>query len=129
MQERMAANYYATNVAFQNAEGVVRGAECAIEQIIDRDSPATCTAVTIAQIQPICDDGFDPGAWGELQNFAAVPEVNVRKIDQCIQGEAALDAGGTQDANPFPVYQITAYAADSTTNPTSSTVIDTVFKL
>lgn len=129
MQERMAANYLATNIAFQNAEGVARSAECAVEQIVDRDSPITCTAVTVDKIVPICDDGFDPGAWGEAQSFAAVPAVNVRKIDQCIQGEAPLDEGGPKDANPFPVYQITAYAADSPTNPTSSSVIDTVFKL
>lgn len=127
LQERMSANYRATNLAFQGAESVVRNAECAIEGFANRTPVAACDAIVETDINPRCDDEFDPGAWVDAQ--AAVPAVNVRQIDTCVQGEAPLDKGGTQDANPFPIYQITAYSADNEDDPTSSAAVDTVFKL
>ena len=129
MQERMASSYRAVNRSFQNAEGVVRQAECAIESIANRTAPGTCTNVTSGDIDHVCDVGFDPAAWGESQSLAAVPVVNVRQIDTCVQGEGPLDMGGPQSENAFPIYQITSYAADDATNPSSSSVIDTIFKL
>ncbi len=129
MQERMASSYRAVNRSFQNAEGVVREAECAIEAIANRTAPGTCTNVTSGDIDHVCDVGFDPAAWGESQSLAAVPVVNVRQIDTCVQGEGPLDLGGPQSENAFPIYQITSYAADDETNPSSSSVIDTIFKL
>lgn len=130
MQERMAANYRAVNLAFQSAEGVVRNAECSIESLVNRTDPPTgCDIITTSDIQHICDDGFDPGAWGDLQSLDSVPAFNVRQIDRCVQGEAKLDMGGTQDANPTPMYQISAYAADDEDNASSSAVVDTVFRL
>lgn len=130
MQERMASSYRAVNRAFQGAEGVVREAECAIESIANRTAPGTCTNVTAGDIDHVCDVGFDPAAWGESQSLAAVPVVNVRQIDTCVQGEGPLDMG-TQPVNEsaFPIYQITSYAADDAANPSSSSVIDTIFKL
>ncbi|MEN1927569.1 PilX N-terminal domain-containing pilus assembly protein [Luteimonas sp. MJ250] len=128
MQERMAANYLAANVAFQNVEGVVRNTECGIEEFVNRTSPGVCTVIDPLDFGR-CDDGFDPVAWGETQSFTAVPATNIRQIDECVEGEAPLDEGGPKDANPFPIYQITSYAADDEDNPTSSAVVDTVFKL
>lgn len=127
MQERMAANYLASNVSFQNVEAEVRETECAIEEAANRVASPVCTAVVVSNQR--CDDGFDPAAWGESQSFAAVPSVNIRQIDECIEGEASRARGGPVSEEPFPVYQITGYAADSLTNPSSSSVIDTVFKL
>ncbi|MCA0392915.1 MAG: pilus assembly protein [Proteobacteria bacterium] len=129
MQERMASSYRAVNRAFQAAEGVVRQAECAIEAIANRTAPGACTNVTAGDIDHVCDAGFDPAAWGEAQSLAAVPVVNVRQIDTCVQGEGTLDMGGPQSENAFPIYQITSYAADDDVNPSSSSVIDTIFKL
>ena len=129
LQERMSANYRATNIAFQAAEGVVRNAECAIEGFANRAPVAACDMIEETDINPRCDDGFDPGAWVDDQSVAAVPAVNLGQIDTCVQGEAPLDKGGTQDANPFPIYQITAYSADNEDDPTSSAAVETVFKL
>lgn len=127
MQERMAANYLAANRSFQNVEDEVRRAECVIEEVANRVGSPTCGTVVISDQR--CDDGFDPSAWGEAQSFAAVPSVNIRQIDECIEGEASRASGGPVAEEPFPVYQITTYAADSATNPSSSSVVDTVFKL
>lgn len=129
MQERMAASYRAVNRSFQNAEAVVRRAECAIESIANRTAPGDCNNVTVGDIDHVCDAGFDPAAWGEAQSLATVPMVNVRQIDTCVQGEGTLDMGGPQSENAFPIYQITSYAADDAVNPSSSSVIDTIFKL
>ena len=130
MQERMAASYRSVNRAFQGAEGVVREAECAIEAIANRTAPGTCDIIGQADIKRVCDDGFDPAAWGEAQSLAAVPMVNVRQIDTCVQGEGVLDMGTAPvNEQAFPIYQITSYAADDPSNPSSSSVIDTVFKL
>ena len=130
MQERMASSYRAVNRSFQAAEGEVRMAECSIEAIANRTAPGDCLNVTAADIDHVCDVGFDPAAWGEAQTLASVPVVNVRQIDTCVQGEGALDMG-TQPVNEsaFPIYQITSYAADEIVNPSSSSVIDTIFKL
>lgn len=129
LQERMSANYRATNLAFQAAESVVRNAECAIESIQDSIPVGTCTIITATDINPRCDDGFDPGAWVDARSVDAVPAVNVRQIDTCVVGEGPLDEGGPVGANPFPIYQITAYSADDEDAPTSSAAVDTVFKL
>lgn len=131
MQERMAASYRAVNRAFQGAEGVVREAECAVEAIANRTAAGTCDIVVATDINRVCDDGFDPAAWGETQSLTAtVPVVNVRQIDTCVQGEGPLDLGtGPVNERAFPIYQITSYAADDPDSPTSSSVVDTVFKL
>ena len=130
IQERMSASYRAVNRAFQNAEAVVREAECAIESIANRTAAGGCSIVTASNINRVCDDNFDPAAWGALQTLAAVPTVNVRQIDTCVQGQGPLDLGtGPTTENPFPIYQITSYAADDATNASSSSVIDTIFKL
>lgn len=132
MQERMSANYQAVNIAFQNVEGVIRESECGIEAFENRDAVAAaeCDFLDPAEINTRCDDGFDARVWAEAQSFAAVPAVNVRQITQCVQGEAPLDQGGPINENtPTPIYQITGYAADKLVDPTSSAVVDTIFKL
>lgn len=130
MQERMAASYRAVNRAFQNAEGVVREAECSIEGIVNRTGSGDCTIVGAGDISQVCDVNFDANAWAATQSSAAVPTVNVRQIDTCVQGQAPLEMG-TQPVNEstFPIYQITTYAADDDENPSSSSVVDTIFKL
>lgn len=129
MQERMSANYRSANMAFQQAEGTVRNAECAIEHIENRTPVGNCTSVTAAAIERRCDTGFQARQWASQRQFSNGRTVSVRQIDQCIQGQASLGLGGPVQANPFPVYQVTGYSTDSTTNPTSSAVIDTIFRL
>lgn len=128
MQERMASNYRAVNVAFQNAEAVVRRTERSVESVANRTALASDSLIQSGDIGQRCDDGFDPGKWGEEQSYAAVPAVNVRQIDQCIEGEGDISMGRSLD-RAIPIYQITSYAADDSSNASSSAVVDTVFKL
>ncbi len=128
MQEKMSSNYRATNLAFQNSEGAVRSAEDAVEKIANREAAGSDPIVSSADIEQRCDDGYDPVAWVRSSRLGSKPLVKVRQIQGCIQGEGALDMGKPLDA-PTPVYQITGYAADTNADGTSSSAIDTVFKL
>lgn len=128
MQEKMASNYRAANRAFQNSEGVVRNAERSVESIVNRNNPADGALVAEGDINRICDDGYDPVLWaGDRANDAAA-KVNVRQIDKCILGEAALDMGAPLDETT-PIYQITGFSTDDKNAKSSAVVIDTVFKL
>lgn len=135
MQERMSANYRAVNIAFQNAEGIARETECAIEDLVNRTSTAGCAAVNPVQV---CDDGFDALEWVEDQDMNAVSRVNTRLIGPCISGNTALDMGRPVNEDPNPIYQITAFATDEAdldplvgtqrTEPSSGAAIDTIFR-
>ncbi|WP_282297579.1 PilX N-terminal domain-containing pilus assembly protein [Stenotrophomonas sp. PS02289] len=130
MQEKMAANYRAANRAFQNTEGVVRNTETAAEAITDRTALPNGSLITATSITDVCEDGFDPVAWGRSQSSSAVPAVRVRRIDKCGgPGANALDMGRPVNDESSASFQITAYSADDPANPTSSSVIDTIFKL
>ncbi|WP_312237418.1 PilX N-terminal domain-containing pilus assembly protein [Stenotrophomonas sp.] len=128
MQEKMSSSYRATNLAFENSEATVRGAEDAVEKIANREAAGANPIVGSADIGQRCDDGYDPAVWVRDANLGSKPLVNVRQIQSCIQGEGALDMGRPLDV-ATPVYQITGYAADSNADATSSSAIDTVFKL
>ncbi|WP_313348737.1 PilX N-terminal domain-containing pilus assembly protein [Stenotrophomonas sp.] len=130
MQEKMAANYRAAGRSFQNTEGVVRNAERAVEAVTDRTAiPSGSLLTSAASIGQNCEDGFDPVQWASLQASPGVPAINVRQIDQCGgPGGNALDMGVPNDRTSA-TFQITAYSADDPANPTSSSVIDTIFKL
>lgn len=132
MQEKMASNYRAVNVAFQRSEQAVRLTENQVEALANRESGAGgAGAVTASSIEIRCDDGYDPSIWGSQRAQSDQQVVKVRQIESCIQGEASLEMGRPADV-ATPVYQITAFAsdADGADNPgTSGVVIDTVFKL
>ncbi|MET4572303.1 type IV pilus assembly protein PilX [Stenotrophomonas rhizophila] len=130
MQEKMAANYRASNRSFQNTEGVVRNAERAVEAVTDRTAlPTGSLLASAAAISQNCEDGFDPVEWAKQQSSQAAPKIYVRQIDQCGgPGGNALDQGQPNDRTSA-TFQITAYSADDPANPTSSSVIDTIFKL
>jgi len=129
MQEKMASNYRAASRSFQNTEGVIRNTERAAEAIVDRSAVPAGSLVSSDTISQNCEDGFDPVAWGRTQSSSAVPAVYVRRIDKCGgPGANALDEGQPNDDDSAS-FQITAYSADDPANPTSSSVIDTIFKL
>lgn len=128
MQEKMSSNYRAANRAFQNSEGVVRGAERAVESIANRTDVADGALVAAGDISRTCDDGYDPANWAAQKANTTAKSVNVRQIDKCIVGEAALDMGKALDETT-PIYQITGFATDDSAAATSAVVIDTVFKL
>lgn len=128
MQERMASGYRAGSLAFQNAEGAARGVENAVERIANRQSLGDNPMVSSADIDQRCDDGFDPSDWLVKTKLGSKPAVKVRQIQGCIQGEGALDMGKPLET-ATPVYQITTYASDTTSDATSRSAVDTVFKL
>lgn len=131
MQERMAANYRAVNLAFQNTEALVRDTECGLEVMNDINR-AGCTAVSRADVNVQCDDGFDAGDWVAGRNLINAPAVNIRQIERCIIGEAEIGMGGTQEegADLFPIYQISSFNTDTDgADGTAATAIDTIFKL
>lgn len=133
LQERMAASYYATNIAFQNAEGTARLTECEVEVMMYPEQAGTlgCTALASTEVARQCDDGWEVGEWLDTQNLAStVPAYNVRKIDECIVGETsiAMGIGPADEVAPISVYQISVYDVDSTSNRSSAAGIDTVFK-
>lgn len=128
MQERMSANYSAVNVAFQNAEGLARNAECVLEDVVNRTATPGCDAIAPSAIDQICDDGFDPGAWADDQSLTTGDAVNARLIGPCIVGNAELAMGSVVNEDPNPIYQVTAYTVDDEDNPTAATAIDTIFR-
>lgn len=130
LQERMSANYRATNIAFQNAENAVREAEYYVEAVTNRTTPTT----PVVDIKQYCDDGYDPTGWSDTASLGSSNmSKNVRMIGECISGDSSVAKGtGPQDVKkPNPVLQVTGYATDSD-NPlekgTANAAIDTVFR-
>ncbi|MCL1635127.1 PilX N-terminal domain-containing pilus assembly protein [Luteimonas sp. SX5] len=128
MQERMSANYLAGNLAFQRSEGEARSAECALEDMVNRTETAGCDAIDSADVDMICDNGFDPGDWAEDQSLATSPKVNARLIGPCISGNSDLDMGRPLNEDPNPIYQVTVYSTNDDDNPTAAAAIDTIFR-
>lgn len=129
MQERMSANYRASNLAFQNAEGLIRATECGLEVLNDIARPG-CVAVSAASVQRNCDDGYDAMAAVRGLALTNAPWVNIRQIEQCIDYEASIEMGNAE--RPLPIYQITTYQSDDDVaplNPTSAVAVDTIFRL
>lgn len=129
MQEKMASNYRAANRSFQNTEGVVRNAERTLKALKDRTAVPADALVNAGNISQNCEDGFDPVTWARSQSSSAVPAINVRQIDRCGGPGGNSMEMGTANDTPNYTYQITAYSADDPANPTSSSVVETIYKL
>jgi len=127
MQEKMASNYRATNVAFQNAEGVTRRSEHALENIANRVAAASDAPLVDSDVQQNCDIAFDPVAWGRGRALTTREAVNVRRIDSCVIGGGSLSMGKPLDP-VTPIYQITTFATDTPTDSSSTASIDSIFK-
>lgn len=131
MQERMSSNYVAVNVAFQNAEGYARNAECVLEDIVNNTTTTGCNALAAGDVKQICDDGFDPGKWAGDYTLSSRRAVNARLIGPCISGNAPVDMGMPVNEDPNPIYQVTVYMTDRpglTDIPTAAAAIDTIFR-
>lgn len=114
LQERMSANYQATSMAFQNAEGAVRAHEIVLsEQVRAGVLPPTNLPPTD------CDTPHDAAGWSD-----SAP--HVRRLDLCFSW-GGLDYPSDQSERTDQIYQITAHARDRALLPSSEAVIDTVF--
>ncbi|MFC4727897.1 pilus assembly PilX family protein [Coralloluteibacterium thermophilus] len=129
LQERMTGAYLAANRAFQNAESLARQQE---NDILHALGPGSGS---FNADQERCDPSFDPAAWSEAIDIAALREVRTRRIDQCSPGGGGLGQGVRPlSENTDLTYQISAFAADvqpsdATNPPTASArvVVDTVY--
>lgn len=115
MQERMSANYLATNLAFQRAEALARDGEALADASARRED---------------CGN-FDPHQFGVAAAIAPAgspePAVRVRNIDQCIGGGQLNIGEFPASEKVFVPYRITAYRADRAAEPSSDAVVDTIF--
>lgn len=117
MQERMSANYLATNTAFQRTEELARQAEAEVG--------------ASTRLEENCG-GFDPAAFGvqaAIDVAAGNPEppARVRKVEQCVGGGQVNIGEFPPSEQVFQRYRITAYRSDRAADPTSDAVVDTIF--
>ena len=114
LQERMSANYLASNMAFQNAESAARVQERSLEAMVNAGrNPPTSVAPTN------CTYSFDAMAWNDTTPF-------VRRLDLCFSW-GALDLPADEAERTDQIYHVTAYSRDRVTFPSSESVVDTVF--
>lgn len=115
LQERMSANYQASNMAFQNAEGVARNTEATLKtQVESGIVPATQIAATN------CTAAHDAAAWDELAS-------HVRRLDLCFSW-GGMDYPSDESERTDQIYQVTSFAKDRDgLFASSEAVVDTVF--
>ncbi len=115
LQERMSANYQASNLACQNAEAEARAKERGLEQdvlagrVVDTDLPPNdCTTVH------------------DAQNYSE-DEAFVRRLDLCFSW-TDLTYGKDESERTDQIFQVTAFAKDRPgILANSEAVVDTVF--
>lgn len=115
LQERMSANYQASNMAFQNAEGVARTTENALKASVTAGRvPATHVPATD------CTAAHDASAWSDNTSY-------VRRLDLCFAW-GGLDYPSDESERTDQIYQVTSFARDrGTLSASSEAVVDTVF--
>ncbi|MEN1970961.1 PilX N-terminal domain-containing pilus assembly protein [Luteimonas sp. MJ204] len=113
-QERMAANYQAVNLAFQNAEGVARSQETELKANVEAQLlPATNVPPTD------CVSTHDAPGWTGSTAY-------VRRLDLCFSW-GGMDYPSDEAERTDQIYQVTAFAKDRALLSTSEAVVDTVF--
>lgn len=121
LQERMSANYIATNLAFQNAEAVARNTENTIGQQV---SGGTAFIADREDCDP--SSPFSAIAWADGQSGGAAQASFTRRIDRCFPGSSQrLGIPVNEQTNQY--YQISAFDRDRLVDASSEAVIDTVF--
>jgi type IV pilus assembly protein PilX len=117
MQERMASNYRQHDQAFQNAEAAVRLKEAALK--------ASASAVTVDSSS--CT--FDVLAWAISQGTTAATHVRLLRCDIATGsasnlGQKVTTTSGVGSGTP---YEITALAGDTSSDPTATATVQTVY--
>ncbi|QCO68131.1 hypothetical protein E5843_10860 [Luteimonas yindakuii] len=115
LQERMSANYQASSMAFQNAEGVARNTESALK------SEVTAGLVPDTQIAATnCTASHDATAWNSNTS-------HVRRLDLCFSW-GGMDYPSDESERTDQIYQVTSFAQDRDgLFASSEAVVDTVF--
>lgn len=120
LQERMASNYRAANLAFQRTEDRARQVERSIQVALNT------VAGTFDANQETCSPTFDPLTWAETLPSTAVDNVWTKRIDKCFPA-SSLKMGAKKNEETGNIYEVTALRADDNGNKTSDAVIDTIF--
>lgn len=116
LQERMAGGWRAANLSFQAAESEMRLRE------IDLDAQALNAADSES-----CDP-LNLETWvADLRAADNASGSFVRRIDQCSPGGSLGMGMRAESEQPDLQFQIAAFSTDSAENPTSETVVDSVF--
>lgn len=113
-QERMSANYQATNLAFQNAEGSARAQETSLKnEVLAFRLPTTSVPPTD------CVTAHDAAGWKSASAY-------VRRLDLCFAW-GGMDYPSDESERTDQIYQVTAFAKDRPLLSSSEAVVDTVF--
>ncbi|HHW4681601.1 MAG TPA: pilus assembly PilX family protein [Xylella taiwanensis] len=115
MQERMSANYLASNMAFQGAESLVRYQESMINTGTEYDYQN-------------CSVPYDPVAWVNSVGNDVVAEALVRNISVCTQ-QCSANASFDRSESACNMFRITVFSRDRNSVDASSSLssIDTIF--
>jgi len=125
LQERMASNYRAVNMAFQRAEGLARDVEVQVNadnRFVPREGER--------DEERRCDDPTPVrgSAWAGFRAADDDPDTAIvaSRLNECTPGFSI--AQGTAPVNEKPViWQISAFSTDAATDPTSDSAVETVF--
>jgi type IV pilus assembly protein PilX len=114
LQERMASNFLASNMAFQNAEDGVRSREAEIVGGTGAYSYEDCTAK------------FDPTAWANGLATSVISQTRTMNISICT-GQCSAKIGAEKEL--CNVYRTTTFSRDrgSVAESTSAAAVDTIF--
>lgn len=125
LQERMASNYRAANIAFQRSEALAREVEGKLTE-----SPRFIPRPDERDEERRCDDptAVRGDAWAKDRSVDDSPDtaIVVAKLNECTPGFSI--AKGTGPVNEKPViWQISTFSTDSATSPSSDAAVETVF--
>ena len=124
LQERMASNYRASNIAFQRAEGLASQVEAQITTA-GRFTPDTDKR----QEQRLCSDtaAVRGLAWAKDRSLDDDPDpaVVVARLDDCTPGFSIAKAGRPVNEKPS-IWQVSTFATDSASSPSSDAAVETV---
>ena len=125
LQERMASNYRAVNMAFQRAEGLAR----VVEVQVNADNRFVPRAGERDE-ERRCDDPSPVrgSTWAGFRAADDDPDTAIvaTRLNECTPGYSI--AQGTQPVNEKPViWQISAFSTDAAADPTSDAAVETVF--
>lgn len=118
MQERMAANYLRSNVAFQAAEGQVRVKE-------DEIAEGLYTHGAFTADQEACEPSFDPLTWANEQ-VSGGGMSHTRRLDKCFPSSSIVVGSSVSD-DTGNIYEISAQSLDDPDSPGATAVINTIY--
>lgn len=118
LQERMASNYRAINVAFQQAESQARNTE---EDIRSRLN----TGAAYLADREYCEADFDPLSWAEGLG-GDDGHIITRRIDKCFAA-SSLRVGERLNEETGNIYEVTVLGNDGDSDTAATAVVNTVY--